>query len=339
MFRILHNSSPPQSNRYHLLTPNKDIASGLGDSESVPKLSKSDSNIPTCIESSICKIETQNGVDVYHYTRHYEFYFNLTRRVRYGVDVSHDDEVVPRIVHFTWIKDANKTFRFHHLISLMAAQRFTTPNRIYFWHDELPDGKYWNEALRVIKCMYLVHRERITQIWGQPLFLPVHVSDVMRLEALMEYGGMFFDLDAIVVNNVDPLLKYDVTMGHAAWYILANGILFSKPWADFLMVWYETYSNFKQDYQTNSNIIPNVISMRIPNLIHVENNTLCRPNYGERSYLFQEGVLWDWRRKNYVVHLYMRAYEAEGYPALSPENIKFINNTVSEIARYIYYEM
>ncbi|XP_046546959.1 uncharacterized protein LOC124257033 [Haliotis rubra] len=290
-----------------------------------------------CLESNICRMAIQDGVVIYSYTRHYDFYHQLNQRVNYNVNITNDHDVVPRIVHLVWVNEKGVEFQFFQLLTMMAIQRHVQPLRIYFWHNNLPQGHYWRQAIATINNLYFVYRKRVTQIYGRKILRGIHVSDIIRMEALMEYGGMYFDFDSVVVNPVDPLLKYDVVMGHEEWYILANGMMFCKPWSDFFRVWYPRYATFNNDFQTHSNIIPNIISLRRPNLIHIEEVSLCKPNYKTRQYLFEEGMLWDWRRDNYVIHLYILAYTHAGYEAMTPENIKYMNTTIGEVTRYIYY--
>ncbi|XP_071119131.1 uncharacterized protein [Haliotis cracherodii] len=296
--------------------------------------SRGQSVSPFCIEANICKNKRQI-TDIYYYKRT-NFDELVERPVSLNATVDHAVPVVPRIVHFCLFTNGNVTFRFHYMIAVLAASRIAKPEKIYFWHDNLPVGEYWEETRQKVKNLYLVHRDRPTKIRGNDVRVIEHVADIVRLEALLEYGGMYFDTDSIVVNPVDPLLVHDVTMGHAVPWVLANGIMFSKPWSDFFRIWHKEYAVFDDSVWAEHSVMkPYKLSQQYPNLIHIEPTSLCRPNYLELDYLFGH-LRWEWEKNNFVVHLYMR-FGPRGRKERNRENIKSWNTTAGSIMRYIYY--
>ncbi|XP_071119269.1 uncharacterized protein [Haliotis cracherodii] len=289
---------------------------------------------PDCLEANICK-DSANKTDIYFYKRT-DFDELVEKPFDVNASISHAVPVVPRIVHFCLFSNGTTIFRFHYMIAILAASRIAKPEKIYFWHDNLPVGEYWKETRQKVKNLYLVHRDRPTKIRGNDVRVIEHVADIVRLEALLEYGGMYFDTDSIVVNPIDPLLVHDVTMGHAVPRVLANGIMFSKPWSDFQKVWHHEYKTFKdKEWGSHSVVKPYQLSQKYPNLIHIEPASLCRPNWRELAYLFG-GKKWNWQKNNFVVHLYMR-FGPKGKRERNRENIKMWNTTAGSIMRYIYY--
>ncbi|XP_067679620.1 uncharacterized protein [Haliotis asinina] len=289
---------------------------------------------PSCIEVNICRNKTY-PTEIYYYKRT-NFYQLVERPVNLNATTDHAVPIVPRIVHFCLFTNGNVTFRFHYMIAVLAASRIAKPEKIYFWHDNLPVGEYWEETKQKVKNLYLVHRDRPTKIRGNDVRVIEHVADIVRLEALLEYGGMYFDTDSIVVNPIDPLLVHDVTMGHAVPWVLANGIMFSKPWSDFFRIWHRKYADFDDKvWAKHSVMLPYLLSQQHPNLIHIEPTTLCRPNYLELKHLFGP-LRWNWEKNNFVVHLYMR-FGPKRKNERNRENIKSWNTTAGSIMRYIYY--
>lgn len=220
------------------------------------------------------------------------------------------------------------------MIAILGASRYVKPERIYFWHDNVPVGKYWEETKQRVKNIYLVRIDKLTEIYGNPVKVIEHVSDIVRIEALLEYGGMYFDTDSVVVNPIDPLLHYDVTLGKSVESSLANNAMFSKPWSDFHKIWHRRYQTFNDnEWVTHSVLMTKKISREFPTLIHIEPTSLCNPTYVQLKWLFGP-YIHDWKKKNYVVHLYMRYSKGR---ATSPEDIKNWNTTVGQIMRHVYY--
>ena len=56
-----------------------------------------------------------------------------------------------------------------------------------------------------------------------------------RLSIVEEYGGLYVDLDLILVRPLDPLLDFDVVLGAETPELLGSGLIFarvpgSSPW-------------------------------------------------------------------------------------------------------------
>jgi mannosyltransferase OCH1-like enzyme len=153
----------------------------------------------------------------------------------------------------------------------------------------------------------------------------------------MEYGGIYTDLDVIVLKSFDPLLKYNTTLGYetgaGAANGLCNGIIISRPHAKFLEIWHYEYKNFKDwQWAIHSMILPAQLASKYPSLIHTEASSLHRPNWMETNWLYMEGKIYDWSQ-NYAVHLWYRSHNI-GH---NPDDIKTLNTTMAELFRFIYY--
>jgi mannosyltransferase OCH1-like enzyme len=153
----------------------------------------------------------------------------------------------------------------------------------------------------------------------------------------MEYGGIYTDLDVIVLKSFDPLLKYNTTLGYETGNGspdgLCNGVIISRPHAKFLEIWYHEYKNFRDSqWGVHSVLLPAKLAKIYPSLIHTEQTTLHRPNWMELNKLYKDGAIYDWSQ-NYAVHLWYRFHKVDH----NPEDIKTINTTMGEMFRYIYY--
>ena len=241
--------------------------------------------------------------------------------------------VVPKIVHVTWFYPPDKVnFHFHMFISLLSAYRFLVPEKIMFWCNNAPQGFWWEKAQTNIPVIQMVHRNAPTSIFGNPVNVPEHQSDIVRLEAVMRYGGIYMDLDMIILKSFDPLRVYDVTMGLESPGFLANGMIIAKPNATFLTIWHDEYRTFK-DYQwaEHSVMLPYRLWKAHPNLIHVEERYLQRPNWMETNMIFGD-VIYDWS-KNYAMHLAYRFHKVDH----NLDDIKYMHTTMAEVFRYVYY--
>jgi len=245
-------------------------------------------------------------------------------------------ELVPRIVHYTWYSWHRNTFRFHHLISLLSALKFLRPVKIMFWCGREPEGPWWRVARQRAPQLQVMVRASPTQIFGRPVRVPEHQSDVVRLEAILKYGGIYLDLDVIVLRPFDALMYHDVSMGYQLdGHGLCNGVIVAKPNAKFLQLWYQEYAYFlDRSWDYHSVKLPGLLARRWPHLLHVERTTFHRPNFNERNWIYKTGQLYNWRsHKNYALHLWYRFYGRDH----TPQDIRTLNSTLGAIFRLIWY--
>ena len=104
---------------------------------------------------------------------------------RYSNDCDSKVECIPRYLHFIWFKDEPTPLRFHHLITLLAAVRFFQPKIIFFWHDTVPTNNYWYHFVATLpqSCQLLMKkRKRPREVFGNPINVVEHQSDILRLQ-------------------------------------------------------------------------------------------------------------------------------------------------------------
>ena len=135
----------------------------------------------------------------------------------------------------------------------------------------------------------------------------------------------------LVAASFDPLRKYDFTLGRETKTLLANGVMLARRGAPFLRVWLETYRNYQpNEWTANSNEMAHKIAAILPNLIHIEKDTLVFPNPAHVDLLYRKH--YDWRT-NYCIHLYM--HENYKFP-VGPDELTKFNGASGEIMRHIY---
>lgn len=241
--------------------------------------------------------------------------------------------VVPNIVHFVWFGEYTP-LEFHHMLSIKSAFIKINPKIIYLHCDHEPIGKWWKYIQEEVTSLKILKMDAPSEIFGNSIIKPEHKSDIARMQILIKYGGIYLDTDAIALKSFDPLRKFEYTMGleyHGNPGRLNNGIIVSAKNASFLHIWYNTYKNFtKREWDFHDTIIPYHLQYEHPHLIHVEEKSLNYPSGPDRHLIYEK--LYDWS-KNYAMHLWYRLY---GLP-LTQNNIKKMNTTFGQIARFIYY--
>ena len=241
------------------------------------------------------------------------------------------ENVVPKIVHFIWL-GSKHIFRFHHFISLLSAHKHVKPDKIYFWHDTEPRGKWWERA-RNMMPIEMRTRPALRRIFGNRVVDQAHQTDVVRLEIMKTVGGIYMDLDVVALRSWDDLLRYNITLGTESLFYLNNGVILARPATLFVDMWYESYMIFKDKlWNFNSLYVPMLLARKYPHLINVEHDSFHTPSWDNKKWLYKQGYLYDFS-KSYAVHLWYRSHNIEH----NPDDIKTMNTTMGQLFRYIYY--
>lgn len=259
---------------------------------------------------------------------------------------------VPNIVHYTWYVNHHFPMHFKHYIGVLSASKILKPDKIII-HMNItrPPGDYFDKIAALpnveIRNDGLPRGMFDRAIVPKESQYPQDWSDIARLKYLMQDGGIYLDFDVFVVRPFDELRKYEFVLGmeqekNLSYDLLSNGIIISASDAPFLLLWAQSYED---DYRPekwvyNSCFKPTLLWKRFPHLIHVERDTMHRPNWREINKIWGNETF-NWHEQ-YAVHTYYRfrskpEWYKERYGDLSPDenDIVDMQNTYAEIARYI----
>jgi hypothetical protein len=157
--------------------------------------------------------------------------------------------VIPKIIHFIYgLKEdfGGIPFSLVHYIAIKSAYEVNRPEQMNFFFQYEPEGEHWEKAKPYLN---LIPVKPPTEIFGNPLCHPAHQSDVMRLMILIQYGGIYLDLDTICVKPFDDLLHHKFVIGQqgTGYHLdgLCNAVLLSEKNARFASVWLSNYKNFR----------------------------------------------------------------------------------------------
>ena len=134
--------------------------------------------------------------------------------------------MIPKIIHYCWFgKNAIPD---------------TALRCIDSWHRVMPDYEYvlWNEKnFDIQEYPYAKEAYEV----GKYAF----VSDVARLKALKEYGGIYFDVDFEVYKPFDDLLGYSAFAGFegSKYNPVMMGVIASQPDGEWVTEQLNNYSD------------------------------------------------------------------------------------------------
>ncbi|CAF0766093.1 unnamed protein product [Didymodactylos carnosus] len=238
---------------------------------------------------------------------------------------------IPRIVHFITgqgdssneqlklygpilpgvkLKQARE-FELINYLCLLAARYILKPHKIYVHYYKEPKSYWWTKAKNDSDLKLTLRKTRqITSIYGHKLYHHAHRGDIMRLEVLLKYGGIYLDLDVLALNSFDSLLKNKLQKQTILGYenenynAVCNAVILSIPRSQFLRRLYESYQSLNATCWACHSVM---LTGYLATIYSQETLVLPSVAFYEPSYLNIEELYYfdtyDFR-KNYASHLW-----------------------------------
>jgi len=162
---------------------------------------------------------------------------------------------IPRIVHYVFgMREQTQPFHLLHYLAIESCRRVLQPERIYLYYHHLPFGLYWD---LICPHLTLVRVAPATEVsaaqYGDRVpeqYRYAHHADVIRLDALIEHGGIYADIDTLflrplpeafyqqpfVISREEPVV--DELSGELR-ESLCNAVMMAQPGSVFARTWRE----------------------------------------------------------------------------------------------------
>lgn len=197
---------------------------------------------------------------------------------------------VPNYFHFVFgLKEQNTPFHLMYYICLQSCIEVNNPEKVYFYYVHEPFGPYWElikPRLTLVKVApnTFVEKFKYPKI-GRKKLSYAHQADFIRLEKLLEKGGVYADMDTLFVKKLPAeLFNKPFVLGREPDIIaentgqkersLCNAFIMAEPEAPFARKWLENMkSHFDGSWSNHSTVLPQKLSEEFPDEIHVEPQT------------------------------------------------------------------
>lgn len=119
--------------------------------------------------------------------------------------------IVPNIVHFIRLEyGAIPYYLYIHILTVF--NNFGDDVELYFHSEKEPTGDLWNSLNNYCNIKWMTLDSNVG-IFGMYPAARIHKSDILRLDRLKKYGGIYLDLDVIILRNFKKLRNSPMTMG------------------------------------------------------------------------------------------------------------------------------
>ncbi|PYP93410.1 MAG: hypothetical protein DMG65_00715 [Candidatus Angelobacter sp. Gp1-AA117] len=157
--------------------------------------------------------------------------------------------MIPKIIHLCFGMSPDfggKPWSLVHHVCLASAIKRIKPSEVLLHCTYEPDGPWWDLSRSFVTVCKMKAPDKI---FGNPLRHVAHRADIVRLEQLLQTGGIYLDADVFVHRDFDSLLGNSTVMGeeceNGATVGLGNSVILAEPQAPFLKRWYAEYRWFR----------------------------------------------------------------------------------------------
>lgn len=224
-------------------------------------------------------------------------------------------EKIPNIVHYVYgLKaprggdGAAEEFPYYAYLGMRSALVSLRPDKIMFHCIKEPQGYWWDQVKNwegwidetdrttdepngrrkgLVEVVPAREFETVGKS-NRPVHNYAHKADILRLEVLLEYGGIYLDIDTFVFKSFrdERLLMHDTVMGMEARHLsllhgihsddemtpkgLCNAVILAKKGSEFLRIWLDAYETFEDDWWTEHSVkLPWLLARLHPTMITV----------------------------------------------------------------------
>jgi len=164
---------------------------------------------------------------------------------------------IPNIIHFVYgLRNEAAYFEMIHYIAVRSALE-TNPGCLVYLHFFIePKGRWWN-ALQ--NDVIAVPHKHFDEYQGRCVAHHSHKADVLRLEVLHKFGGIYLDIDTVSLRPWSPYLQGNEfvmawqdssslgTVREGKTYGLCNAAMASAAKSWFSKVWLSSYKYFRSN--------------------------------------------------------------------------------------------
>ncbi|KAJ5669002.1 hypothetical protein N7462_010072 [Penicillium macrosclerotiorum] len=170
---------------------------------------------------------------------------------------------IPKIVHLIWLENAEINFMAY--LTIRSALVSIQPDIINLHYTVLNHKNEWLKKLR--DNITLVQHD-LAQEYSRQMdekWKITHISDLLRLDVINREGGIYVDMDVILLRHFDNLLQSpkDLILGNEGGdrHGLCNAIILGRPGSSFVQRWRESYRTFsRHEWNYHSVTLPKELS-------------------------------------------------------------------------------
>ncbi|MFZ1062610.1 MAG: glycosyltransferase [Acidimicrobiales bacterium] len=196
--------------------------------------------------------------------------------------------MIPNQVHFVFgLEEQHEPFSFVHYLAIESCRRVVNPTTIFFHHLHVPYGPWWERIaphLQMVKVGRNPAVDAADYSGGNvpSVYRYAHHADFVRLDALIEHGGIYADIDTVFVRPIrTDLFNAPFVIGReppvrdertgVVKPSLCNALMMAEPQSRFATAWRARMPDaLNGTWSNHSGFLAQAIAEEMPDEVHVE---------------------------------------------------------------------
>lgn len=154
---------------------------------------------------------------------------------------------IPKIIHYIYL-GGRPIQNYHYRCIQSALLHMPEEYKIYIHCNEEPiDNKYWDNlknnsrvSIKYVECPEYFDGFKLNYIQ--------YKADVLRMNIIYEYGGIYLDTDMLIVKNFEDIFKSNKSLYISKEYDdnnsgLINSFIAAKPKNEFIKLWLDSFKS------------------------------------------------------------------------------------------------
>ena len=195
--------------------------------------------------------------------------------------------MIPRNVHFVFgLAKQTEPFHVLHSVAIESARRYLEPEAIHFHYKDLPWGPNFDRIRPHLTLHEIELVPEVLETGYDPGLVPdryryAHHADFIRLDALIEHGGIYADIDTVFVARFpDELFDESFVLGREGPVrdeqtgelrpSLCNALLMAEPRSAFAIRWRdEMAANLNGTWSNHSGFLAQTLTLDLKDKVRV----------------------------------------------------------------------
>lgn len=195
---------------------------------------------------------------------------------------------IPRTVHFVFVpQEQTQPFHLLHYLAIESCRQVIQPERIFLYYQHLPYGVYWDMVRSQLSLVKIDPVPEVDQAEYDDEFVPeryryAHRADFIRLDALIENGGICADIDTLFLRPFpDDLYHHAFVIGREDAMpdeltgemkpSLCNALMMAEPGSSFAREWRQRMAcALNGTWSNHSCFLTQQLADEFPGSVHIE---------------------------------------------------------------------
>ena len=223
---------------------------------------------------------------------------------------------IPKVVHYVWFGRQEMTFIMY--LSMLSTLFIANPEMVYIHGDGGLYGTYFEKISQDPRVILIKHQQPY-YIYGHHIVHMQHLSDILRADILLKYGGIYVDWDVVWLRDPEEIINigYDAVanfdhMPQANFPNTINlGVFMAKRRSVFVKRWQDAFRAYRSDdFLYNAVLLPYKIYEKYPQHLYIEKrlqvmcySLKCHPVFHPDFKNFMNEQPFDWKTDVYSIHV------------------------------------